>query len=59
LPSVTATYPHPQGDIQVEFHRQGAGLAGSVTLPGSLTGIFVFHGKTTPLHAGMNQIQAP
>ena len=56
LPSVTATYPHPQGDIQVDFHRNGSSLSGTVTLPGTLTGTFIYNGKTTPLNPGVNQI---
>jgi alpha-L-rhamnosidase len=59
LPSVTASYPHPQGDIKVEFHRQGSGLTGNVTLPGTLNGTFFFAGKPQPLHPGLNQISAP
>jgi hypothetical protein len=59
LPSLTATYPHPQGEIKVDYHRQGSGLNAAITLPGSLTGSFVFNGKTWPLHPGVNQILAP
>jgi hypothetical protein len=29
-----------------------------VTLPGHLTGEFVFNGKTQPLHPGVNQIDS-
>jgi len=62
LPSVTATYPHPQGDIKVDFHRNGAssdsGLTGTIILPGTLTGTFLYNGKTTPLNPGVNQIAA-
>jgi hypothetical protein len=59
LPSLTATFPHPQGLIQVEYHRSGAGLAAAVNLPGTLTGSFVFNSKTIPLHPGTNQINIP
>jgi alpha-L-rhamnosidase len=59
LPSLTATYPHPQGEIKVDYHRQGPGLNATITLPGSLTGSFVFNGKSWPLHPGVNQILAP
>jgi hypothetical protein len=59
LPSVTATYPHPQGDIKVDFHRNGSSLSGTITLPGTLTGTFVYNGKTTPLNPGVNQVAAP
>jgi hypothetical protein len=59
LPSLSATYPHPQGNIQVEYHRQGAGLNATITLPGTLTGNFVYNGKTWPLKPGLNTIQTP
>jgi alpha-L-rhamnosidase len=59
LPSLTATYPHPQGPIQVEYKRQGSGLSATITLPGSLTGTFAWNGKTWPLKPGVNQVLAP
>jgi alpha-L-rhamnosidase len=59
LPSLAASYPHPQGEIKVDYHRQGPGLNATITLPGSLTGRFVFKGKAWPLHPGINQILAP
>jgi len=59
LPSLTATYPHPEGTINVDYRRQGAGLDASITLPGKLTGTFVFNGKQWPLNPGLNKIQAP
>jgi hypothetical protein len=58
LPSLTASYPHPEGAIKVEYRRQGADLDATVTLPGTLGGSFVFNGKSWPLKPGMNQIQA-
>src|ERR1017187_6360035 len=58
LPSLTATYPHPEGDIKVEYHRAGAGLDASITLPAKLTGSFVFNGKSWPLKPGSNHIAA-
>jgi hypothetical protein len=58
LPSLTATYPHPEGLIKVEYHRQGSGLDSLITLPGKLTGTFVFNGKTWPLNPGDNEIRA-
>jgi hypothetical protein len=59
LPSLKATYPHPQGMIEVEYHRQGTGLKADITLPGKLTGSFIFNGKTWPLKSGLNRIQVP
>ncbi len=58
LPSLSASYPHPEGMIEVRYERQGGGLTGTVTLPGQLSGEFVFNGKTQALHPGMNQISA-
>jgi alpha-L-rhamnosidase len=58
LPSLTASYPHPDGMIKVEYLRQGAGLDAEITLPGKLAGSFVFNGKTWPLKPGENHVQA-
>ncbi len=56
LPSLTATFPHPQGLIHVDYHRTGNDLNATVDLPGSLSGTFIYNGKTTPLHPGANQL---
>jgi hypothetical protein len=57
LTSLKASYPHPQGTIEVEYHRQGAALDATITLPGTLTGSLVLHGKKWwPLQPGVNQI---
>jgi alpha-L-rhamnosidase len=58
LPSLAATYPHPAGSIEVKYQRQGAGIDASIILPGTLSGEFVYHGKTHPLVAGVNHIKA-
>jgi alpha-L-rhamnosidase len=59
LPALKATLPHPQGLIQVEYRRSAANFDATITLPGSLTGSFVYAGKTWPLRAGANHIAAP
>lgn len=59
LPSLTATYPHPDGTIDVKYQRKGKGLDADITLPAALHGTFVFGGKSWPLKAGLNHIQAP
>ncbi|MGA3263998.1 MAG: alpha-L-rhamnosidase C-terminal domain-containing protein [Terracidiphilus sp.] len=59
LPSLKATYPHPQGMIEVEYHRRGDGLDATITLPGTLTGSFVYGNDWWPLQPGVNHIQAP
>ena len=59
LPSLTATYPHPEGTIKVEYQRKGEGLEATITLPGKLSGEFVFKGMKYPLKAGyVNHISA-
>jgi hypothetical protein len=57
LSHLSATFPHSQGDIRVEYRRDGGGLAASITLPGSLSGSFVYNGKSQPLVPGLNKFQ--
>ena len=57
LPSLKATYPHPEGLIEVDYKRRGAGMDATITLPGKLTGEFDFNGKTQPLQPGTNHIR--
>jgi hypothetical protein len=59
LPSLTATYPHPDGMIRVEYHVQGKGLDADIALPTGLQGTFVFGDRTWPLKPGKNHIEAP
>ncbi|MFP5235469.1 MAG: alpha-L-rhamnosidase C-terminal domain-containing protein [Acidobacteriota bacterium] len=59
LTSLSATYPHPLGDIQVKYQRRGTHLDATVTLPGKLSGHFDFGGKTFVLRPGLNHISAP
>jgi hypothetical protein len=67
LPSLTATYPHPQGKIKVEYHstpphpgmKGGSTFHADITLPGSLTGTFEFNGVSHPLKPGANRIDVP
>lgn len=59
LPSLTATYPHPDGMIKVEYHRRRNGLDATITLPPKLDGTFVFGGRSWLLRPGTNHIQTP
>jgi hypothetical protein len=58
LPSLKASFPHPEGLIEVEYQRQGSGLNATITLPGKLAGSFDFNGKSWPLTPGVNKIEA-
>jgi len=69
LPSLTANYPHPQGNIKVEYHytgphgdpriKGGSTFHAQINLPGSLTGTFEFGGRSWPLKPGVNRIDIP
>jgi hypothetical protein len=69
LRSLTATYPHPKGEIKVDYKwtpaeqdpniKGGSIFHATITLPAKLTGTFVFNGKTWPLEPGENHIDAP
>jgi hypothetical protein len=59
LPSLIAQYPHPQGNISVGYRRNGSALDATITLPGTLTGTFIFHNRNYLLHPGINKISAP
>ncbi len=56
LPALQGTFPHPQGIIEVNYERQGSGMKATITLPGKLTGSFVFKGISQPLSPGVNKI---
>jgi alpha-L-rhamnosidase len=58
LDHLSATFPHPKGDIKIEYRREGQNLAATITLPAGLTGSFLYNGKTQPLRSGLNKIQA-
>ncbi len=55
LKEVEGIVPHPQGEIQVQYKP---GMA-SITLPGTVSGNFVWQGKKYPLKAGKNNLTIP
>jgi hypothetical protein len=68
LPSLTAKFPHPQGEIKVDYRytgsqdphvKGGRTFHAEITLPGTLTGTFQFQGRTWPLKPGLNRINVP
>jgi len=57
LPEVSATMPHPAGDIALSLRRRGkGGITVEITLPPGLTGIFAWGGKTVPLRPGRQKV---
>jgi len=59
LNHVTGRVPHPAGPIQVELTRAAGQLRTRVDLPGTLTGEFVWNGRTMPLHPGHQEFELP
>jgi hypothetical protein len=58
LNNLTASFPHPRGEIRVEYQRKPSGIDATITLPADLTGSFVLDGKASTLKPGMNHIAA-
>ncbi len=56
LTTLSAVFPHPEGTIEVKYRRQGSGIEATITLPGPVTGEFLFHGRSEPLSPGVNHI---
>ncbi len=54
LTNVSGEIPHPKVKITVSYQKKGDAWKISITLPESVTGIFVWKGKTYPLKPGLN-----
>lgn len=58
LESMEVVFPHPKGDIHLSLQQIGKkGITGSVELPASLSGTFIWGKKHLSLSSGVNQIQ--
>ncbi len=55
LKEVDGVVPHPQGEIQVQYKPGNA----MITLPGTVSGSFVWQGKKYALKAGKNNLTIP
>lgn len=51
-----AATAHPAGLIETQYRQTGAGLEGTVKLPGGVTGSFEWGGSVIPLRSGVNKI---
>ena len=58
LTSLASSFPHPRGEIRVEYRRKGTGLEATITLPAELSGSFIWNGKIQPIKPGVNLIKA-
>ena len=58
LESMEVVFPHPKGDIHLSLQQSGnKGITGSVELPASLKGTFIWGKKHLSLSGGVNQVQ--
>ncbi len=58
LQQVKAVMPHPEGEITVSLQRKGTdGIIADISLPGTLTGVFVWKGKEVILTSGTQKIE--
>jgi hypothetical protein len=57
LKQVRGTVPHPAGDIRVTLTRTEKGIEGEITLPASLSGQFLWQGRTVALHPGRQTVE--
>jgi alpha-L-rhamnosidase len=55
LRHVSASMPHPRGEIEVDLTNTGS-LTADVTLPEGVTGEFVWNGQKKELHEGRNEL---
>jgi hypothetical protein len=55
LKHVSASMPHPKGQITVDYRNEERFTA-EVTLPEGISGEFVWAGVAKPLHAGQNRL---
>jgi alpha-L-rhamnosidase len=57
LKQVSSAVPHAKGMIETEYKRTSDGVKAQITLPGGLSGDFVWQGKTIVLHEGKQELQ--
>jgi hypothetical protein len=57
LEKVKATLVHPRGKIEVDFQQKNGNVFGTLTLPEGVSGVFVQHGKATPIKSGRQNIE--
>jgi hypothetical protein len=57
LGNVVGKMPHPDGEISVNLKRRGkTGIEGEITLPETIKGRFVWHGKSVTMKGGKQSV---
>jgi alpha-L-rhamnosidase len=59
LENLDVRYPHPQGEITVQWARESRSLHFRIHLPPTLPGTFVWHGRSYPIAKGMLDLTVP
>jgi len=58
LQQAKGVMPHPEGEISVSLLRKGTdGISADISLPGNLTGVFVWKGKEVKLQSAEQKIE--
>jgi hypothetical protein len=57
LANIKGIMPHPDGLIEVYLNFREGHVTGTVTLPGKLTGKFIWQGRSVVLKAGRQEIR--
>ena len=55
ITNIGGTIPHPMGKISVDYTLENSKWKIRIELPGTVSGSFVWKGKTLPLRGGVNQ----
>jgi alpha-L-rhamnosidase len=56
LPKIVTRTPHPDGFVALDLRFEGRRCSGTVELPPSITGVFVWQGKERKLKPGVNTV---
>ena len=59
LRKLDAAVAHPAGLIETRYTRTGARLRASIRLPASVSGEFIWNGRSFPLRPGRNSLRVP
>lgn len=57
LKQIEGKIPHPAGIIEVKLEKNSKGISGTVTLPASLNGTFIWGGQELKLSGGKNEVR--
>ena len=58
IKKIGGTMPHPQGNIQVNYQKNGNALKAEIELPAGINGTLVWAGRSYELKGGKNNIEA-